>query len=107
MSSEKPSAAAPDDKPADNLVETPTRDDEKGGREGADYSGAVAKSSPEEIQLVRKLDWRIMPTLWAMYFLNYVRSTPQIPARKLADNRWDSLTGTPLHRLGLTAWKTI
>ena len=40
---------------------------------GADYSGAVAKSSPEEIALVKKLDYRIMPTLWAMYFLNYVR----------------------------------
>jgi MFS family permease len=39
---------------------------------GADYSGAVAKSSPEEIALVKKLDYRIMPTLWAMYFLNYV-----------------------------------
>ena len=35
----------------------------------ADYSGAVAKSDKAEIALVRKLDWRIMPTLWAMYFL--------------------------------------
>jgi hypothetical protein len=42
-----------------------------------DYSGAVAKSDPVEIALVKKLDWRIMPTLWCMYFLNYV-STPQI-----------------------------
>jgi hypothetical protein len=41
-----------------------------------DYSGAVAKSDPVEIALVKKLDWRIMPTLWCMYFLNYV-STPQ------------------------------
>ena len=39
---------------------------------GGDYSGAVAKTSQEEIALVRKLDWRIMPTLWGMYFLNYV-----------------------------------
>ena len=38
----------------------------------ADYSGAVAKSDPAEIALVRKLDYRIMPTLWSMYFLNYV-----------------------------------
>lgn len=37
-----------------------------------DYSGAVKKTDPAEIKLVRKLDWRIMPTLWAMYFLNYV-----------------------------------
>lgn len=34
-----------------------------------DYAGAVAKSDPAEIALVRKLDWRLMPTLWAMYFL--------------------------------------
>lgn len=37
-----------------------------------DYSGAVAKSYPREIALVRKLDMRIMPTLWCMYFMNYV-----------------------------------
>ncbi|SPO06283.1 related to putative tartrate transporter [Cephalotrichum gorgonifer] len=37
-----------------------------------DYSGAVAKSDPAEIALVRKLDFRIMPILWAMYFLNYL-----------------------------------
>lgn len=30
------------------------------------------KTDPAEIKLVRKLDWRIMPTLWVMYFLNYV-----------------------------------
>jgi hypothetical protein len=40
-----------------------------------DYSGASAKVDPVEISLVRKLDWRIMPTLWAMYFLNYVGSS--------------------------------
>jgi hypothetical protein len=45
---------------------------ELGARQDADYSGAVEKSDPVEIALVRKLDWRIMPTLWAMYFLNYV-----------------------------------
>lgn len=37
--------------------------------EGADYSGAVAKSDPAEIALVRKLDMRIMPSLFCMYFL--------------------------------------
>jgi hypothetical protein len=36
---------------------------------GGDYSGAVAKSDPLEIALVRKLDLRIMPTLFCMYFL--------------------------------------
>lgn len=40
--------------------------------EDVDYSGAVAKSDPTEIALVRKLDMRIMPTLWAMYFMNYL-----------------------------------
>jgi hypothetical protein len=34
---------------------------------GGDYSGAAAKSDPAEIRLVRKLDLRIMPILWAMY----------------------------------------
>jgi hypothetical protein len=37
-----------------------------------DYSGAVAKTDPVEIALVKKLDMRIMPILWAMYFLNYL-----------------------------------
>ncbi|KAF2680024.1 MFS general substrate transporter [Lentithecium fluviatile CBS 122367] len=40
--------------------------------ENADHTGAVAKTDPEEIALVRKIDWRLMPTLCAMYFLNYV-----------------------------------
>ncbi|PVH95318.1 MFS general substrate transporter [Periconia macrospinosa] len=35
-----------------------------------DYSGAVAKTDPKEIALVRKLDYRIMPALFCMYFLN-------------------------------------
>lgn len=34
-----------------------------------DYAGAVAKSDPKEIALVRKLDFRIMPALFCMYFL--------------------------------------
>lgn len=34
-----------------------------------DYSGAVAKTDKAEIALVRKLDRRIMPTLFCMYFL--------------------------------------
>jgi hypothetical protein len=37
--------------------------------EGADYTGAVAKTDPAEIALVRKLDYRIMPALFCMYFL--------------------------------------
>ncbi|RSL93965.1 hypothetical protein CEP52_012927 [Fusarium oligoseptatum] len=37
-----------------------------------DYSGAAAKTDPEEIKLVKKLDLWIMPTLWFMYWLNYL-----------------------------------
>jgi len=63
-------------KPEDNFVEMSVADAaEKPGvlvDPEADYSGAVKKTDPAEIRLVRKLDFRIMPTLWAMYFLNYV-----------------------------------
>lgn len=44
--------------------------------EKEDQFGAVAKSDPAEIALVKKLDHRIMPTLFAMYFLNYVSFHP-------------------------------
>jgi hypothetical protein len=53
-------------------VENAGQDVEKVGNARAirgDYAGAVAKTDPAEIALVRKMDWRIMPTLWAMYFL--------------------------------------
>ncbi|KAH7357430.1 major facilitator superfamily domain-containing protein [Pyrenochaeta sp. MPI-SDFR-AT-0127] len=40
--------------------------------EGLDYSGAHAKTSPAEIKLVKKLDLWIMPTLWLMFWLNYL-----------------------------------
>ncbi|KXH47743.1 major facilitator superfamily transporter [Colletotrichum simmondsii] len=40
--------------------------------ENRDWTGSAKKTDPEEIKLVRKLDWRIMPTLCIMYFLNYV-----------------------------------
>ncbi|RBQ74931.1 hypothetical protein FVER53590_13854 [Fusarium verticillioides] len=63
-------------KPEDNFVEMSVADGaEKPGvliDPEADYSGAVKKTDPAEIRLVRKLDFRIMPTLWAMYFLNYL-----------------------------------
>ncbi|KAF7552384.1 hypothetical protein G7Z17_g4332 [Cylindrodendrum hubeiense] len=41
-------------------------------RPNADYSGATAKTDPAEIKLVKKLDLWIMPTLWLMYWLNYL-----------------------------------
>lgn len=34
-----------------------------------DYSGAVAKTEPAEIALCRKLDRRVLPVLWVMYYL--------------------------------------
>ncbi|EEH20169.2 hypothetical protein PABG_02428 [Paracoccidioides brasiliensis Pb03] len=37
-----------------------------------DYSGVRKRLSQEEIALVKKLDRWIMPTLWAMYWLNYL-----------------------------------
>lgn len=79
MASEKQTRPDSQAKPNDELFETPTIEsgDLKGVRAGADYSGAVQKTSPEEIKLVRKLDWRIMPTLWCMYFLNYVSDDVQ------------------------------
>ncbi|KNG47067.1 major facilitator superfamily transporter [Stemphylium lycopersici] len=36
-----------------------------------DYSGSHAKTSPDEIALVKKLDLWITPTLWLMFWLNY------------------------------------
>ncbi|KAK1570108.1 major facilitator superfamily transporter [Colletotrichum navitas] len=47
-------------------------DDEKKPPTAVDYSGAAAKTDPAEIKLVRKLDLWIMPTLWLMYWLNYL-----------------------------------
>lgn len=38
----------------------------------ADYSGFAQKSDPREIKLVRKMDIRIMLSLWSMYWLNYL-----------------------------------
>ncbi|KAI8237424.1 Major facilitator-type transporter hxnP [Colletotrichum sp. SAR 10_86] len=40
--------------------------------EERDWTGTAKKTDPEEIRLVRKLDYRIMPCLCVMYFLNYV-----------------------------------
>ncbi|KAK5956136.1 hypothetical protein OHC33_002709 [Knufia fluminis] len=78
---------------------------------GKDYTGAVAKTDPAEIKLVRKLDYRIMvsvqsshaaqtllttqnPTLCIMYFLNYVDRNAIAQAR-LNDLEEDlGMTGT-------------
>ena len=47
-------------------------DTENESTESLDYSGAHAKTDPEEIRLVKRLDLFIMPTLWGMYWLNYL-----------------------------------
>ena len=47
-------------------------DEEGKAVERLDYSGATKKTDPREIQLVKKLDMWIMPTLWVMYWLNYL-----------------------------------
>ncbi|KAJ4303344.1 hypothetical protein N0V90_002237 [Kalmusia sp. IMI 367209] len=59
------------EKPSDMQVEHATIDENQVESRG-DYSGAVQKTNPEEIKLVRKLDIRIMTILWCMYFLNYL-----------------------------------
>ncbi|KAH9434782.1 hypothetical protein MCOR02_003745 [Pyricularia oryzae] len=72
------SHANPDSKTEAEVSRAQTADDYDAGNlkedagEKRDYSGAVTTTDPAEKALVRKLDWRIMPTLCVMYFLNYV-----------------------------------
>lgn len=56
------------EKPSDLQVEDAATENHK-LEAGGDYSGAIAKTDPKEIALVKKLDIRIMGILWAMYFL--------------------------------------
>lgn len=115
MASEKSKQFVPteaDGKPAAEYSEGlhDVHDGEKGGvlDADADYSGAVKKTSKEEIALVRKLDWRIMPTLWAMYFLNYVSALrfASLLTTTLTRSVWRSWIATPSPKPGLMAWKT-
>ncbi|TDZ39646.1 putative transporter [Colletotrichum spinosum] len=48
-----------------------------------DCSGAAEKIDPIEIALVRKLDRRIMPVLWAMYFLDHKLDRNALPQARL------------------------
>lgn len=52
---------------ATHMEDTAINNDEK--IKQGDYSGAVQKTDKAEIALVRKLDMRIMPALFCMYFL--------------------------------------
>ncbi|KAM0334509.1 hypothetical protein ACHAQA_001538 [Verticillium albo-atrum] len=68
--------------------------DEKPAPVTLDYSGAAAKTDPVEIKLVKKLDRWIMPTLWIMYWLNYLDRNA-IAVARLNDFEEDlNLTGT-------------
>ncbi|KAH7122656.1 major facilitator superfamily domain-containing protein [Dendryphion nanum] len=73
MATKENQIAVSGEKPKHDYVENESVANEKGGvLEHGDYTGAEAKTDPEEIRLVRKIDWRLMPTLCIMYFLNYV-----------------------------------
>lgn len=62
-----------------------------------DYSGASEKTDPREIALVRKLDWRIMPMIWIMYFLNYIDRNAITMARLNNIERDLRLVGTGMN----------
>ncbi|TFL04208.1 pantothenate transporter liz1 [Pterulicium gracile] len=69
-------------------------EDSKKRNGNVDYSGAANKTDPKEIALVKKLDWRIMPMLWSMYWLNYLDRNA-IALARLNDLEEDlKLTGT-------------
>ncbi|OGE56880.1 hypothetical protein PENARI_c002G11694 [Penicillium arizonense] len=72
MTGNKISPEIDDEKPG-VLHREDTIDQEKQKQlKDVDYSGATKKTDPAEIRLVRKLDLWIMPTLWLMYWLNYL-----------------------------------
>lgn len=71
----------------------------------ADYSGAVKKTDQAEIRLVRKLDFRIMPILWAMYFLNYVSAVGRCYIESITDT--SSLIEMQLPRRDSMDWRII
>ncbi|KEF53890.1 uncharacterized protein A1O9_10292 [Exophiala aquamarina CBS 119918] len=60
------------EKPQSAQMEVAPNGDSLSSQPEGDYSGAVSKSNAAEIALCRKLDRRILPILWAMYYLNYL-----------------------------------
>ncbi|KAL1582674.1 hypothetical protein WHR41_08735 [Cladosporium halotolerans] len=59
-----------------------------------DKFGARVTSDPEEIKLVRKLDFYMMPILWAMYFLNFLDRNAMINGKLNSLSEDLGLTGT-------------
>ncbi|EXJ68578.1 uncharacterized protein A1O5_08372 [Cladophialophora psammophila CBS 110553] len=76
------------EKAHDELIDDEVAVEKLAASKTYDYSGAAGKTDPAEIALVRKLDWRIMPMLWAMYFMNYLDKQAIASARlnKLEDD---------------------
>lgn len=50
-------------------MEVASKHDEQDVQKKADYAGAVSKTDAAEIALCRKLDRRVLPVLWTMYYL--------------------------------------
>ena len=50
-------------------MEVASKLDEQHVQGKADYAGAVSKTDAAEIALCRKLDRRVLPVLWTMYYL--------------------------------------
>lgn len=85
MTTHAPSKEIGGEKPAETQLENVIIDEKHiDGAEKGDYSGAVAKTDPAEIKLVRKLDIRIMTILWAMYFLVRLSPFPPTHAKSVA-----------------------
>ena len=77
----------PQDRPVETSVlefKKPLAVDEEGNPIRVDYAGAHAKIDPAEIKLVRKLDLWIIPTLWLMYWLNFLDRNAIALARSVA-----------------------
>jgi hypothetical protein len=58
--------------------------DKEGNTITLDYAGAHSKIDATEIKLVKKLDRWIMPTLWLMYWLNFLDRNAIALARSVA-----------------------
>jgi hypothetical protein len=63
---EKPKINHQESIPDDEALKPPPQEP------NADYSGSQKKTDPEEIRLVRKIDFIMMPILWIMYWFNYL-----------------------------------